>query len=166
MSYMTFELTPKQSEVLHAIRAAGQVGSTYALAKSLGRPYRRVRDHVQLLAKAGLIEHSEPPRHNPRAGASIKAVLADRPEARAQPELSYRRHWSSPVTGVDDDVLIAGVIAEPTLDDLIACCLHYGVARVRDVYSRMLATGEIGVAVQRAAGRMLANVEIGFSRAA
>ncbi|WP_411887824.1 hypothetical protein [Hydrocarboniphaga effusa] len=87
-------------------------------------------------------------------------------QTRTQPTLSYPRHWSSPITGVSDDVFIAGVIAEPTLDDLITCGLHYGVKRVRSVYAEMLTTGELPAAVQRYVERMLDDVEIGLSRTA
>lgn len=165
MSYMTFSPTTKQAEVLRTIREAGEMRSVYSLAQALNRPYRRVLDHVRALEAAGLIEvEVATPKAGRKAGRIRPTKQASSP--RPQPPLSYSRHWSSPVTGVSDDVFIAGVIAEPTLDDLITCCIHYGIKRVRSVYSEMLTTGEIPAAVQRSVGRMLANVEIGFSRAA
>lgn len=166
MSYMTFTPTPKQSEALRVIREAGEVRSVYALAQMLERPYRRVLDHVRELQSAGLVEIEPTANPSGRKAGRIRPVSQQESKPRTQPTLSYPRHWSSPVTGVSDEVLIAGVVAEPTLQDLIACCAHYGVKRVRAVYSEMLITGEIPAAVQRSVGRMLANVEIGFSRAA
>lgn len=82
-----------------------------------------------------------------------------------QPALSYNRIWSSPVTGVSDTTLIASVIAKPTFDDILQCCLHYGVDRVRQVYLQMLAANELSAIGARTVGRILANVEIGFARA-
>lgn len=165
MSYMTFLPTPKQSEVLRVIGEAGEVRSVYSLAQMLSRPYRRVLDHVRELQAAGLVDVESTQSLSGRKAGRIRPAKAGS-ASRSQPTLSYPRHWSSPVTGVSDDVLIAGVLAEPTLNDVIACCAHYGVKRVRSLYSEMLATGEISAPVQRSVGRMLANVEIGFSRAA
>lgn len=166
MSYMTFTPTAKQSEALRVIREAGEVRSVYALAQMLVRPYRRVLDHVRELQAAGLVEVEATVSASGRKAERIRPSTRGASKPKAQPALSYPRHWSSPVTGVDDEVLIAGVVAEPTLQDLIACCAHYGVERVRRVYAEMLSTGEIPAPVQRSVGRMLANVEIGFSRAA
>jgi hypothetical protein len=167
MSYMTFVPTPKQAEALRVISKAGEVRSVYALARMLNRPYRRVRDHVRELEAAGLVTVEVTPSPTGRGAGKIRpTTVKGLSTPKAQPQLSYPRHWSSPVSGVTDDVLIAGVVAEPTLGDLITCCAHYGVKRVRSVYSQMLITGEIPAVVQRSVGRMLANVEIGFSRAA
>lgn len=135
--------------------------SIYSLAQKLGRPYRRVLDHVRELQSAGLVEVEAS-----GSGRKIRPTTHGASKVKTQPALTYPRHWSSPVTGVSDEVLIAGVVADPTLQDLIACSAHYGVKRVRLIYSEMLTTGEIPASVQRSVGRMLANVEIGFSRAA
>ena len=154
MSYMTFTPTAKQSEALRVIREAGEVKSVYALAGMLARPYRRVLDHVRELQSAGLVEVEATVSGSGRKAGRIRPASQGSSKPRAQPSLSYPRHWSSPVTGVSDEILIAGVVAEPTLQDLIACCAHYGVQRVRRVYAEMLSTGEIPAAVQRVpAGR-------------
>jgi hypothetical protein len=166
MSYMTFTPTRKQAEALRVIHEAGEVRSIYALAQMLNRPYRRVLDHVRELEAAGLVHVDATPSRSGRAGKIRPGTKPGHSRPKPQPTLSYPRHWSSPVSGVSDDVLIAGVITEPTLGDLIACCAYYGVKRVRSVYSQMLTNDEIPAAVQRSVGRMLANVEIGFSRAA
>ncbi len=156
---MSFNATTKRDEVEAVIRRQGGVAGVYALAKLLDRPYKRVREHVQALAAAGRVELVES-----RQGGRRVTVIRPGSLRRRPPELSYSRHWSSPVTGVDDTVLIAGVIAEPTLEDLITCCLHYGMPRVREVFQSMLSNNEISPLTQRMVGRMLANVEIGFSR--
>lgn len=65
---MTFSPTPKQAEVLRAIREAGEMRSVYALAQVLNRPYRRVLDHVRALEAAGLIEVEATPKPGRKAG--------------------------------------------------------------------------------------------------
>lgn len=55
MSYMTkVKLTRKQRELL-AQAELQEPQTIYALANMLGRPYRRVHDHVQQLAAMGLV---------------------------------------------------------------------------------------------------------------
>lgn len=165
MSYMTSQLTQKQFELLALVRQGREVPGIYALAQMLGRPYRRVRDHVAELSEAGLI-NVVPSKKNGRRVNLIVPADATTHGKPSQPELSYNRFWSSPVTGVSNDVFIAGVIAEPTLDDLLKCCLHFGVPAVRKVYQKMLGAGEISPLTGKSVGRMLGNIEIGISRAA
>jgi len=54
MSYMT-KLTKKKRELLKEIENFEAV-SIYQLAKRTGRNYRRVHDHVQEFAEAGLVQ--------------------------------------------------------------------------------------------------------------
>lgn len=153
--------TPKQREVYDYIARAGEVRGVYALAKALRRPYNRVHDNIQALAADGRIEIVRT-THGGRRVVSMRVGALPA----AQPALSYSRIWSSPRTGVNDKTLIASVVAKPTFDDLLRCCLHYGVAQVRQVYLEMLAANELSALGARTVGRMLANVEIGFARAA
>jgi hypothetical protein len=155
-----FEPSRKQAALLRYIEKAGEVHGVYELAQSLGRPYKRVLEHVRVLAAVGLLD-LEKQIANGRVVTLIRAR-----NRRKQPVLSYSRVWSSPVSGVDDTVLIASVLAEPTFDDVLACCRHYGVSRVRQVFNAMLRTGEMPSIVQKSVGRMLTNIEIGFARAA
>jgi hypothetical protein len=158
---MSFIPTPKQAALLQRVRDAGEVQGVYALAKALGRPYKRVLENLRTLQAAGLVELSNERR------SGRKTILVRRSRRRGrQPQLSYNRVWSSPVSGVDDTVLIASVLARPTFDDLLTCCRHYGLPRVRSVYMTMLGTGELDALVQQSVSRMLANIEIGFARAA
>lgn len=154
--------TPKQQEVFDYIDRAGEVRGVYALAKGLRRPYNRVLDNVRELAAGGRIE-IVPAKQGGRR-VTLLRIAGKTPDK--QPTLSYNRIWSSPVTGVSDTTLIASVIAKPTFDDVLQCCLHYGVDRVRQVYLQMLAANELSAIGARAVGRILANVEIGFARAA
>ena len=58
MSYMTKSAkkpTKKKHELLAEIERSEAV-SIYQLAKRIGRNYRRVHDHVQELAEAGLVQ--------------------------------------------------------------------------------------------------------------
>ncbi|CAN7203306.1 hypothetical protein LJR255_000586 [Pararhizobium sp. LjRoot255] len=50
-------MTTKRLELLRHLRHHPQV-SIAALARSLGRDYRRVHEDVEILTKAGLIEHN------------------------------------------------------------------------------------------------------------
>ena len=157
---MSYKLTDKQKSLLQHVRDAGEVRGVYTLAKAVGRPYKRVLEHLRALQMAGLVELIE----RREGGRRVTVIRESRGKGR--PKLSYNRVWSSPVSGVNDTVLIAGVLAEPTFDDVLACCRHYGVARVREVFSSMLGTDELAPLVQQSVSRMLANIEIGFARAA
>jgi len=157
---MSLELTTKQALLFEHIKRAGEVRGVYTLAKAVGRPYKRVLEHLHALQAAGKIDLIS----QMDCGRRITMIRAS--AGKSQPELSYSRIWSSPITGVNDTVLIASVLAEPTFDDVLTCCRHYGVARVREVYTSMLGTDEMGRLVQKSVGRMLANIEIGFARAA
>ncbi|GEM_PF-2171221 len=164
MSYMTKTLTAKQQGLLDFVAEHGRVESVYTLSKLLSRPYRRVFDHVKVLQKAGLLKLS--PSHNEGRRHSTIEVVKVPPEPPAQPQLSYSRSWSSPVTGVGDRTLIASVLAEPTFGDVLKCARHYGLDRVRDVYGRMLEQGDLKPWAAIESGRILSNIEIGFARAA
>jgi hypothetical protein len=154
--------TAKQQEVLDYIAWAGEVRGVYALAKALGRPYNRVLDNIRALEAAGRIEVSA----GKWGGRRVTLLRAATEATDRQPSLSYNRIWSAPATGASDTALIASVIAKPTFDDVLQCCLHYGVNRVREIYLAMLARNELSAIGARSVGRMLANVEIGFARAA
>ncbi len=161
MTYMSFNPTPKQAELLAYLRSSSRTPGIYGLAKALGRPYKRVFDDVARLASAGLLS-VRPTFENGRK-VSLVQLPVERP---AQPSLSYSRIWSSPVTGADDRVLIASVLAEPTFGDVLACCRHYGIAKVKGIFDSMLGTDELGEMTQLSLIRMLSNIEIGFARAA
>lgn len=161
MLYMTFTLTTKQLEVLKHLRTKKEPQSVYALAKSLDRPYNRVLGNVRLLSEKGFIGLSER-----RVDGRRAIVIHRKPVRRSQPQLSYSRVWSAPVTGVNDTVFIASALADPTFDDVLICCRHYGMARVREVFSSMLGTDELSPLIQQSLSRILANIEIGFARAA
>lgn len=158
---MSLQLTLKQSELLAYLRGTPSAPGIYGLARALGRQYRRVFDDVMRLASAGLLTVT-PTFKNGRK-VSLVQLPVDRP---AQPSLSYSRVWSSPATGVDDRVLIASVLAEPTFGDVLACCRHYGLDKVKRVFDSMLGTDELGELTQLSLIRMLSNIEIGFARAA
>lgn len=158
---MSFTPTPKQSELLRHLHDAPSAVGIYALAEVLGRQYKRVFDDVAHLASAGLLTVT------PTVEKSRKVNRVHLPaKGPAQPQLSYSRVWSSPATGVDDRVLIASVLAEPTFGDVLACCRHYGIAKVKGVFDNMLGTDELGETTQLSLIRMLSNIEIGFARAA
>lgn len=55
-------MTTKRLELLRHLRRHPQA-SIAALARSLGRDYRRVHEDVELLTKAGLIEHDSTGLH-------------------------------------------------------------------------------------------------------
>lgn len=159
MTYMSYPLTAKQSELLAFLDGAGSVAGIYHLSKALTRQYRRVFDDVGKLKAAGLLTVT------PIVENGRRVNLIQRASARpAQPELSYSRIWSSPASGVSDRVLIASVLSEPTFADVLACCRHYGVQSVKRVFSAMLGTDEINELTQLSLIRMLSNIEIGFAR--
>src|SRR6185312_12063549 len=52
--------------------------------------------------------------------------------------LQFNRAWSRPSGGVDIDTTIALVLARPTFNDLLTCCMECGIDRVRDIFERMI----------------------------
>lgn len=136
----------------------------YRLAKLLGRPYRRVFDHVKTLEREGLLRVTREVRTGRRQSV-IEAVPVNRIAA-SRPPMTRTRIWSAPIDAVDDRTLIASVLAEPTFDDLLSSVLHYGLQAVRATYRRMLDAGHFEPWAQQEAARILDNIEIGFARAA
>ncbi len=76
--------------------------------------------------------------------------------------LSFDRTWSVPSGDVPDELVIANVLARPTLDDLTTVCMRYGCARVRDLLGLTERNDEIGRYARVAARRMLGNIEAGL----
>ena len=151
--------TRKIRELLQLIQAgAGQEG-IYALAATAGRPYRRVHDQVRRLAAAGLVRLAAE-HHDSRA--RVRVVPIEDSTAHA---MQFNRAWSRPSGAVGIDTIIALVLARPTFDDLLFCCLQYGVGRVRLVFDRMIAALELDPRAAEESGRMLGNIEIGDARA-
>jgi hypothetical protein len=66
---------------------------------------------------------------------------------------------------VSADTEIALVLARPTFDDLLACCMEHGIDRVRDIFESMIATMDLDPKAAEESGRMLSNIEIGQARA-
>jgi len=150
----------KLQELFRLIQTgAGQEG-IYALAVAAGRPYRRVHDQVQRLAAEGLVK-LEMERHGSRA--RMRVIPVGHPAA---PALQFNRAWSRPSGGVGPDTTVALVLARPTFDDLLTCCVEYGTDRVRDVFQRMIGAMELDPRAAEESGRMLSNIEIGQARAA
>lgn len=151
--------TRKIRELLRLIQAgAGQEG-IYGLAATAGRPYRRVHDQVRRLAAAGIVRLTAE-RHDSRARVRVIPV-----EDSAAQALQFNRAWSRPSGAVGIDTIIALVLARPTFDDLLSCCLQYGIGRVRGIFDRMVAALELDPRAAEESGRMLANIEIGEARA-
>ncbi|HEX7080430.1 MAG TPA: hypothetical protein VF329_05405 [Gammaproteobacteria bacterium] len=151
--------TRKTQELLALIhRGAGEDG-IYALAAAAGRPYRRVHDQVKRLAAEGLVRLE-------RASVGPRTALRVRPLPPREPKLSFNRAWSRPRGGVDEETVIAQVLARPTFNDLLACVEHYGLERVQRARAAMLRAFELSPGAAEASGRMLKNIEIGRARAA
>lgn len=149
----------KLEELVRLIQAgAGQKG-IYALAAAAGRPYRRVHDQVRRLAAAGRV------RLETEHGESRVRIRVIPVEQSARPVLQFDRAWSRPSGSVDTDTLIALVLARPTFNDLFACCMEYGIDRVRDLFERMIAAMQLDPRAAEESGRMLNNIEIGQARA-
>lgn len=151
--------TRKLDELLRLIRGGAGEQGIYALATAAGRPYRRVHDQVSRLAALGLVKLAAE-RHGSRARVRVVAV-AD-PTA---PALQFDRAWSRPSGGVDTDAGIALILARPTFDDLLSCCMEYGVDRVRGIFEAMIAAMQLHPRAAEESGRMLSNIEIGQARA-
>ncbi|HEX6994974.1 MAG TPA: hypothetical protein VF339_12585 [Gammaproteobacteria bacterium] len=67
---------------------------------------------------------------------------------------------------MDEETVIAQVLARPTFDDLLACVEHYGLQRVQEIRTAMLRAFELLPGAAETSGRMLKNIEIGRARAA
>lgn len=151
--------TRKIEDLLCLIRDNAGADGIYALAAAAGRPYRRVHEQVKRLAEEGLVR-LEPASAGPRARIRV------RPAAGRRPKLSLNRAWSRPSGAIDDETLIAQVLARPTFNDMLACVEHYGIPRVRKRRAAMIAAFELPPGAADASGRMLKNIEIGHARAA
>jgi hypothetical protein len=150
--------TGKLKDLLALIDAGAGDGGIYALALAAGRPYRRVHDQVRRLAAAGLIRVDRGQRGG-RARIRVRSIQRG-------PALAFQRAWSRPSGGLDDETVIAQVLARPTFSDLLACVEHYGLDRVLSLRDLMLRDLELEPGVASASGRMLSNIEIGRARAA
>lgn len=151
--------TRKLEELLRLIQAGEGEGGIYALAAAAGRPYRRVHDQVGRLAAAGavkLVAAHQGPR------ARVRVVPAGDP---VLPALRFSRAWSRPSGGLSTDTVVALVLARPTFEDILACCLRYGIGRVRGIFASMVATLQLDPRAAQESGRMLSNIEIGLARA-
>ncbi|MGH8295972.1 MAG: hypothetical protein ACRETZ_10840 [Steroidobacteraceae bacterium] len=149
----------KREQLFRLIQAGAGEGGIYALAAAAGRTYRRVHDEVRRLAAAGLVKLAVE-HHGSRTRIRVAAI-----EQPASPALQFNRAWSRPSGGVDADTAIALVLARPTFDDLLACCMAYGIDRVRGVFERMVAALQVHPQAAEEDGRMLSNIEIGQARA-
>lgn len=162
MSHMTLALTGKQQDIVDHVSRLGRVESIYQLSKLVGRPYRRVYDHVRHLRDVGLVKLVETRKGGRRQTSVELATQKVRPR---HPELSYNRIWSCPVEKVDEETFIASVLTDPSFEDLMACVFHYGQDEVIRVYRLMLEDGELKPLIAAECGRILANIEIGIARA-
>lgn len=149
----------KLEELFRLIQAGAGEEGIYALAAAAGRPYRRVHDQVQRLAATGLVKLAMEHRGS---RTRIRVVPL---EQRPAPVLQFNRAWSRPSGGVNTDTVIALVLARPTFDDLLSCCMEYGIERVRDIFQRMIAAMQLDPKAAGESGRMLDNIEIGQARA-
>ncbi|HVC30857.1 MAG TPA: hypothetical protein VND24_06695 [Steroidobacteraceae bacterium] len=66
---------------------------------------------------------------------------------------------------MDAQTAIALVLARPTFDDLLGCCIGYGIDRVRATFEMGIATMQLDPKAAAESGRMLSNIEIGQARA-
>jgi len=84
MSYMTISATAqgRRKALLAAARARRGGATIYALARALGRPYRRVFDAVRRLAAEGSLRLEPGLRHNRRV---VLVRAAGRAQARLEP---------------------------------------------------------------------------------
>ena len=80
-------------------------------------------------------------------------------------QMTYNRNWSVPRDQLPDAVLIASVIDDPVFADMVKICLHFGVERVRDIFTRMVQDGELNRVSILHCERMISNIEEGFARA-
>ena len=149
----------KLEELLRLIQAGAGEEGIYALAAAAGRPYRRVHDQVQRLAAAGLVKLAME-HHGSRT--RIRVVPAEPGDV---PALQFNRAWSRPSGGVSTATEIALILARPTFNDLLACCMEYGIDRVRGIFERMIAAMQLDPKAAEESGRMLSNIEIGQARA-
>ena len=151
--------TAKLEELFRLIQAGAGRQGIYALAAAAGRPYRRVHDQVKRLAAAGRVELASG-HDGSRARVRVMPV-----EHSAAPALEFNRAWSRPSGGVDTETTIALVLARPTFNDLLSCCIEYGTDRVRATFDSMIATLQLTANAAEESGRMLSNIEIGRARA-
>lgn len=149
----------KLEELFRLIKAGAGEDGIYALAAAAGRPYRRVHDQVQRLAAAGLVKLAME-HHGSRT--RIRVIAVEQPAA---PVLEFNRAWSRPSGGLSTDTVIGLVLARPTFSDLLACCMEYGIDRVRGVFQGMIAAMQLDPKAADESGRMLSNIEIGQARA-
>jgi hypothetical protein len=154
--------TRKLRALVDLIRRGQGDRGIYQLARTAGRPYRRVHDQVQRLARAGVVRLTRV-HEGPRTATCIQ-IAAGAPHP--QPKLSFNRAWSRPSGGLDAETLIAQVLGRPTFPDLLACVQAFGLEAVRRVFQAVVAAFEIQPGAATASGRMLKNIEIGRARAA
>jgi hypothetical protein len=149
----------KTEDLLRLIRRGAGEKGIYALAAAAGRPYRRVHEQVQRLAAAGAVRLERLP------GGARSRIRVRSVESRG-PALSFNRAWSRPSGGLDEETVIAQVLARPTFRDLLACVDYYGLERVHAIRSVLIGGFELHPGAACATGRMLKNIEIGRARAA
>ena len=106
----------RREHLLAAVRARRSGMTIYALARALGRPYRRVFDAVRRLAAEGALR-AEPVARNNR-----RATLVTVPSARARPSSSLPTHLS----GVEQIALQALVARLAALDSRIESLRLFG----------------------------------------
>lgn len=151
--------TRKLEELFRLIQAGAGREGIYALATAAGRPYRRVHAQVRRLAADGLVKLTAE-HHDSRTRIRVTPLESSAPSA-----LQFDRAWSRPSGGVDTETVIALVLARPTFDDLLSCCMEYGVDRIRAVFRSMIAAMQLDPKAAEESGRMLSNIEIGQARA-
>ncbi len=129
--------------------------------QAAGRPLFRRADLARLggydqVGRA--LRRLEQAYHVERVGGGLWRLLPHR-----QPEMEVNRTWSRP-SGVPDGVLIAAVLANPTVGDLARLAHAFGHRRLRATLREMTETGEIRPELAAISRDMLANVAVGAGR--
>lgn len=79
-------------------------------------------------------------------------------------QLDVPRFWAAP-NNVTPEMLIAGVLKNPTFDDVLCVARHYGVEPLHEMHMRLNRRGEMTPLANKEAGRMLRNIEAGLHAA-
>lgn len=135
--------------------------SVYRLAKTLGRPYRRVLSRVRTLAAAGRLQ-------------VVPAVIKGRTVIQVRQPKSKKAvlpapfpvTWSRPDGNVPVETELAAVLMRPSFSGLLEAGRRFGLTRVEQTAREMAEADDWNPRARDDAEHVLRNLRIGHDRVA
>lgn len=148
-------------EELIKIAARLRSPSVYRLAKTLGRPYRRVLSRVRTLAEAGRLQ---------LVSAVIKGrtvIQVRQPESKkAVLPTPFPVTWSRPDGKVPVETELAAVLMRPSFSGLLEAGRRFGLTHVEQTARELTEAGNWNPRARDDAEHVLRNLRIGHDRVA